>query len=142
MTGISDIFIYRRYFTAWSWIFFILFPAHPMNLINSVICSLGGFYITYIYPRFLYVPYLRRRVHGTELMILDVVTHHSLFVYQMMMYRHRFQYPIIRLVKLHFLFVVYMMTCFDLKNYSFRPIDILQMLILYIAIWVFIRTIG
>ena len=78
---------FLSYFTIWSLIVFsvyLYFPHpflfHPMKtmLLQS---SVGGFYITYVYPTELYVPYCKFFMKGWSMKLLDVLSHHLPFLY-------------------------------------------------------------
>jgi hypothetical protein len=79
------------YFTIWTLVSFwycYFFPSQsfligPMKTM-VVQSSIGGFYITYIHPTQLYVPYCRMHMKGLMMKTLDLATHHLpvIFVYQ------------------------------------------------------------
>jgi len=133
--------IVHRYFTLWTWIFFFFFPSHPMNMVNSAISSTGGFYLTYVYPRFLKAPvsFIDENetvtIDGYPLWIVDMITHHSLFLYQLYRYAGRYRYPWTTVLRWHGLFFLYFVTCFDPDNYSLRWSDVYCIAMLYIVVW-------
>ena len=135
-------FIVQRYFTLWTWIFFFLYPEHPMNLGHSMISSVGGFYITYIYPRFLQLPMPMSfwgdtvTIEGPTLWMVDVISHHSLFLYQLYRYFGRFHYPWTTVLRWHGLFILYFATCFNPENYSLRWSDVWMIVVVYMIFFV------
>lgn len=137
----QDILIIPRYFTLWTWIFFFLFPNSPMNLINSMISSVGGFYITYIYPKFLELPFFNIKINGPVLWIVDIFTHQSLFFYQLSQHKDVFHYPTQTLLQYHMLFIVYFFTCFNPKNYGLRWNDIYYILGSYTIIFLILQRV-
>lgn len=127
-----------RYFTLWMWFFFFCFPTHPINLIHSTICSVGGFYLTYLYPRFLKLPVLSITIDGPMLWIVDMLTHHSLFLYMMCRYVGRYPYSWITVMRWHGIFMLYFFTCFNPDNYSLRWSDVWTIAVIYTLIWIMI----
>ena len=75
------------YFTVWVCVmwcaqFFIdLSPvvSHVFHVM-SIHASFGGFYITYIFPKVLIVPYCRLYIDGVFLSVLDVMSHHYIMI--------------------------------------------------------------
>lgn len=62
------------------------------TLFSLCLASVGGSYITYVYPRTIYLSYLDHTFHNTSLIILDIVGHHSILLYFIVVvmgpYRH------------------------------------------------------
>jgi len=74
------------YFTIWSLVvalssFLVDFPVSMISIhqVMAAHTSIGGLYITYIYPQRLLVPYCRMRIDGLLLIFLDIATHHIPF---------------------------------------------------------------
>ena len=128
--SLQDVNIIFRYFTLWTWIIFFIFPSHPINLVNSMISSVGGFYITYVYPKYLELPFFNITVTGPNLWIIDLVTHHSLFFYQLIRHTAVFHYPFAKILQYHLLFIIYFATCFRLESYHIRWNDVYNILVL------------
>jgi len=70
------------YFSVWNLLLvFIYFISntpflYPMVLQTSLQCSIGGFYLTYITPRYYEVPYLNLLIDGTTMNVMDALAHH------------------------------------------------------------------
>jgi len=139
--SLQDVNIIFRYFTLWTWIIFFIFPSHPINLINSMISSVGGFYITYVYPNFLDLPFFNIRITGPKLWIIDLMTHHSLFFYQLKRHTDVFHYPFATLLQYHLLFIIYFATCFKLESYHIRWCDVYNILGSYTILFLILQRI-
>jgi len=138
---LSYLLIIPRYFTLWTWIFFFCFPRHPMNMINSMISSVGGFYITYYYPRFLKVPELNFKTNGLFLYIIDLLSHHSLFLYQLSFNKKVLNYPILEILKFHLLFVFYFIFFLNPNHYYIGNSDIKNILIIYTIVFIILQRV-
>jgi len=84
---------FYSYYSAWCiTVFFIpfqtnLFQCMKMNMILHA--SLGGAYISYIYPRRLYVYYMNLILDGCLLKIMDFFAHHTFLLYYLMCVENR-----------------------------------------------------
>ena len=123
------------YFTIWSLMACMLpLPLSPwLRFFMSLQSSVGGFYITYIYPRRLVVPYLNMIISGSLMRALDILTHHAPLLYWMRFdTRSMPPHPWI----LH-LPVVFYLACFSLHTkYLLRPTDHGAILALYSVVYV------
>lgn len=137
----QEVTIIFRYFTLWTWILFFIYPSHPINLINSMISSVGGCYITYIYPKFLDLPFFNVRITGPKLWMIDFLTHHSLFLYQLKRHTAVFHYPLTTILQYHLLFVLYFATCFQLESYHIRWEDVYTILGSYTLLFLVLQRI-
>jgi hypothetical protein len=78
---------FKSYYTTYvlsSMLYLLLNRHHTSSLILlSNIGMIGGWYITYVSPRFLYVPYFQIYMDGTALRVVDFMTHTApcLYVY-------------------------------------------------------------
>lgn len=84
---------FYSYYSAWCiTVFFIpfqtnLFQYMKMNMILHA--SLGGAYITYIYPRTLNVYYMNLILDGFLLKIMDFLAHHTFLLYYLLCVENR-----------------------------------------------------
>lgn len=75
-------FISLFFFTVWGlclqalYYFGILRKYQFSILLTSIMISLGGFIITYIEPKYIYLPYIDIKLSGKFLMIIDILVHH------------------------------------------------------------------
>lgn len=90
MTIVRDIIDAHSYFSVWSLYFMMMIVwsectdpmMHSRCLFFLVISCCGGSHVTYIYPKRLYVRYLRYEFRGLSLMMMDVLGHYMpLFYY-------------------------------------------------------------
>lgn len=77
-----------QYFSMWNILFIGFHILHTTNRIscpilyyNSVLCSVGGWYMTWIFPRKLYVRYCRLYVRGWDMILMDIIGHHLVLIY-------------------------------------------------------------
>lgn len=73
---------YPRYFTNWILTYFLLSYLTNFKVLNNSTLlllvntgSVGGFYITYIHPQRIYVPYFNILLEGFTLQVLDILAH-------------------------------------------------------------------
>jgi len=66
------------------------------TLFSLCLASVGGSYITYVYPRSIYVSYLDHTFQDTSLMILDMVGHHSILLYFIVVVMRPYRYMLHR----------------------------------------------
>lgn len=119
------------YFTVWVCLlwcvqFFIgLTPAvsHVFNVM-SIHASFGGFYITYIFPKVLIVPYCRLYIDGIFLCVLDVMSHHYIMV-DAIIFRDRTERPDWWTIPLAYIPSVFYVLLFSpIRRYTLRQRDI------------------
>ena len=81
-----------RYFTAWVFCFHILYHLGILKnyqyslLLLSIIVSVIGGYITYIYPKKMNIVYLNINIEGIGLKLFDLLFHH--FPFLILLYRY------------------------------------------------------
>ena len=64
------------YVSVWNLLLIALFPHDsPIVHYTSLLCSVGGFYLTWIYPRYLPIHYLNLHLGFWETLLMDVVAH-------------------------------------------------------------------
>ena len=64
------------YVSVWNLLLIALFPHDsPIVHYTSLLCSVGGFYLTWIYPRYLPVHYLNLHLGFWETFLMDLVAH-------------------------------------------------------------------
>lgn len=67
------------YFSVWNLLLLAMGSQYPLlygtTAYSSMLCSVGGFYITWVHPRSLDVAYLNIRLDFKETLILDMIFH-------------------------------------------------------------------
>ena len=64
------------YFSVWSLLYPILTTVHSnTSLYNASLCSVGGAYLTWVYPRTIPVHYLRLNLVYPETVVMDLLAH-------------------------------------------------------------------
>lgn len=130
-----------RYFTQWTWIGFSFFPQDCRNFNHVLLSSIGGFYITYFYPKQLFLPIFEIVVSGPQLWILDAVSHHSLLVFYFLYRRDYIRRALLsdfweenRYIFLYLLFFL------NPKDYGLRWLDVMSIGAIYgSAVWIIKR---
>jgi len=79
----KNIFIFFQYYTVWSLIIIVLcrnFDNEYATWIQKntfIQTAIGGFYITYINPKKIYIPEINLTIRGFILNVLDALTHYT-----------------------------------------------------------------
>jgi hypothetical protein len=121
-----------KYFTLWTWTLFLLQPDHPRHLFHSSLCSAGGFYFTYISPQEFIIPSLHIKLQGITLKLIDMITHHSLFLYCLYLHYNTYLYYTWReFIKMTPIFFFYFLVFFNPNTYGLNWKDVLYLCFFY-----------
>lgn len=88
---VSRLYQMLWYFSIWThlqlWIYLYDTPlelrlyAVKKILYSLCICSIGGYYNAYLYPRRIYIPYLDYECKGNAIKVMDLIGHHLPLLY-------------------------------------------------------------
>lgn len=121
-----------QYFTFWSWVLMLLPVYTPWKRATAVLVSIGGAYLTYVYPRSLQFPTDHCGVpclSGAALRVIDAVMHHlPLLFFMRIWWSDHKRTPFVDtpgfLLALAF-WIVYAGTHSLSHIYGLRPVDVL-----------------
>lgn len=130
------------YFSAWNIIIFIIitfFIQNPSPILyklkfNTLLqTSIGGFYISYIFPRFIKIPYLNIIIDRSLLYFIDFFSHHFLFLYTLFYEKNipSFNFSEFFIMNIPFFLYFYIFNIFG--KYNIYPEDFISLFQIYLS---------
>ena len=116
-------FIVFKFFTSWILILHFLYYLDIIKnyqyslLMLSSIVSIGGFFITYIYPRYVIIPETSIKIDGIILKIIDILCHHIPLILLLYFYNNKIKKD--NLIFGLLVIIIYLIINNPIKIYSF-----------------------